>query len=42
MAKAKGASDRMKITFGKRKGGKAAKTKGPKDKATKPYKGQGK
>ncbi len=42
MAKAKGASDRQKITFGKRKGGKAAKTKGPKDKAVKAYKGQGK
>lgn len=31
-----------KLTFGKRKGGKAKKTKGPKDKPTKPYKGQGK
>ena len=31
-----------KTQFGKRKGGKAKKTKGPKDKNTKPYKGQGK
>jgi len=30
-----------KITFGKRKGGKAKKTTGPKDKPTKPYGGQG-
>lgn len=30
-----------KQTFGKRKGGKAKKTKGPKDKPTKPYKAQG-
>jgi len=42
MAKAKGGSDRMKITFGKRKGGKATKTSGPKDKNKKPYRGQGK
>ena len=42
MAKAKGASDRQKVTFGKRKGGKAAKTTGPKDKNKKPYIGQGK
>jgi hypothetical protein len=31
-----------KVTFGQRKGGKARKTKGPKDKPIKPYKGQGK
>jgi hypothetical protein len=41
MAKAKGASNAKKITFGKRKGGKAQKFKGPKDKATKPYNRQG-
>jgi hypothetical protein len=42
MAKAKGTSDRQKVSFGKRKGGKAAKTSGPKDKNKKPYRGQGK
>lgn len=31
-----------KVSFGKRRGGKAQKFKGPKDKPTKPYKGQGK
>jgi hypothetical protein len=41
MAKAKGASSAKKISFGKRKGGKAQKFKGPKDKATKPYNRQG-
>ena len=41
MANAKGASNAKKITFGKRKGGKATKFKGPKDKATKPYNRQG-
>jgi hypothetical protein len=41
MAKAKGAASSKKITFGKRKGGKAQKFKGPKDKATKPYNRQG-
>ena len=30
-----------KVTFGRRKGGKAKKTSGPKDKPTKPYKSQG-
>jgi hypothetical protein len=39
---AKGKSDSRKISFGKRKGGKAAKTKGPKDKAVSKYRGQGK
>jgi hypothetical protein len=39
MAKVK--SDSRKITFGKRKSGKATKFKGPKDKATKPYNRQG-
>jgi hypothetical protein len=40
MAKAVGNS--RKISFGKRKRGKASKFKGPKDKATKPYNRQGK
>lgn len=31
-----------KLTFGKRKGGKAKKTSGPKDKPTKQYRAQGK
>lgn len=31
-----------KVSFGKRKGGKAKKTSGPKDKPTKKYVGQGK
>jgi hypothetical protein len=30
------------VTFGKRKKGKAQKSKGPKDKNTSPYRGQGK
>jgi hypothetical protein len=42
MAKAKGGSSSQKVTFGKRKGGKAAKSQGPKDKPVKKYKGQGK
>jgi len=42
MAKVKSAGSSKKITFGKRKGGKASKFKGPKDKATKPYNRQGK
>jgi hypothetical protein len=42
MAKVKGASDRQKISFGKRKGGKASKTSGPKAKPVKKYRGQGK
>jgi hypothetical protein len=40
MAKATGST--RKISFGKRKGGKAAKTKGPKAKAVSRYRGQGK
>lgn len=40
MAKSVGNSN--KVSFGKRRNGKAQKTKGPKDKSTKPYKGQGK
>lgn len=39
MAKTK--SDSRKITFGKRKGGKAKKSRGPKDKAVSKYRGQG-
>lgn len=34
-------TDSKKITFGKRKGGKAAKSKGPKDKPVSKYRGQG-
>lgn len=41
MAKAKGLTV-SKVTFGKRKGGKATKSQGPKDKPVKKYKGQGK
>jgi hypothetical protein len=36
------ATNSGKVNFGRRKGGKASKTKGPKQKPTKPYKGQGK
>ena len=41
MAKAKAVSSN-KVTFGKRKGGKAAKRSGPKDKPVSKYIGQGK
>ena len=42
MAKAKGgAKEARKITFGTRKGGKAAKLRGPKDKKVSKYRGQG-
>ncbi len=40
MAKVKSADSR-KIQFGKRKGGKAQKSKGPKDKPVSKYQGQG-
>jgi hypothetical protein len=40
MAKATGNS--TKLSFGKRKGGKAQKTRGPKQKAVSKYRGQGK
>lgn len=40
MAKSK-ASDSKKISFGKRKGGKPAKSRGPKDKKVSKYAGQG-
>jgi hypothetical protein len=42
MAKVKSASDSRKVSFGKRKSGKAYKTSGPKDKNKKAYRGQGK
>jgi hypothetical protein len=41
MAKGKGLTT-GKVNFGKRKGGKAQKTSGPKAKPTKAYRGQGK
>ena len=41
MAKAKGGGTATKVTFGKRKGGKAAKSRGPKDKKVSKYNGQG-
>lgn len=41
MAKSK-STNSNKVTFGKRKGGKARKSYGPKDQKPKPYKGQGK
>jgi hypothetical protein len=40
MAKGK-LTDSRKITFGKRKGGKAAKSRGPKDKSVSKYRAQG-
>lgn len=41
MAKAKSSGEARKIQFGKRKGGKAAKSRGPKDKSVSKYRGQG-
>jgi hypothetical protein len=41
MAKANKAGGVTKTSFGKRKGGKAKKSSGPKDKPTKKYVGQG-
>ena len=41
MAKAKGGGEARKVTFGRRKGGKARKGSGPKDKAVSKYRGQG-
>tara|TARA_R110000868_G_scaffold362028_5_gene624088 strand:+ start:549 stop:677 length:129 start_codon:yes stop_codon:yes gene_type:complete len=41
MAAKKSASDTRKITFGRRKGGKASKSRGPKDKRVSKYRGQG-
>jgi len=40
MAK-KSSNEAKKITFGKRKGGKPQKSKGPKDKPVSKYRGQG-
>jgi hypothetical protein len=42
MAKAKGSSDLKKITFGKRKKGKAQKSYNKHDRSEKNYRGQGK
>jgi hypothetical protein len=42
MAKLKSSGESKKTIFGKRKKGKAQKSKGPKDKNTSPYRGQGK
>lgn len=39
---AKGTSNPNKVTFGRRKGGKASKSRGPKDKNRSKYIGQGK
>jgi hypothetical protein len=41
MAKGKMGGESRKITFGKRKGGKPAKSRGPKDKKVSKYVGQG-
>lgn len=38
---AKSTLDVRKVTFGRRKGGKPSKSKGPKDKPVSKYKGQG-
>ena len=42
MAKGKAGGESRKITFGKRKGGKARKSSGPKDRKVSKYRGQGK
>lgn len=42
MAKSKSSGEARKISFGKRKGGKAKKSSGPKDKKVSKYRGQGK
>jgi len=41
MAKGKSTGESRKITFGKRKGGKAKKSSGPKDRKSSKYRGQG-
>ena len=41
MAKGSSKGDSRKVTFGKRKGGKAAKSRDPKDKKVSAYRGQG-
>jgi len=42
MAKSKSSGESRKISFGKRREGKAQKRKGPKDKPVSKYRGQGK
>lgn len=42
MAKAKSSGEARKVSFGKRKEGKAKKSSGPKDKKVSKYRGQGK
>ena len=42
MAKSKSSGESRKVTFGKRKKGKAQKSKGPKEKLVSKYRGQGK
>lgn len=42
MAKSKSSGEARKISFGKRKSGKAKKSSGPKDKKVSKYRGQGK
>ena len=42
MTKTKSSKGSMKVTFGKRKGGKSQKSYGPKSQKPKPYRGQGK
>ena len=42
MAKLKSSGEPRKVNFGKRKGGKAKKSSGPKDKKVSKYIGQGK
>jgi len=42
MAKSSKGGESRKLTFGKRRKGAAQKRKGPKDKATSKYRGQGK
>jgi hypothetical protein len=41
MAKSKSLGDVRKVSFGRRKGGKAAKSRGPKCKKVSQYRGQG-
>ena len=41
MAKSKASQESRKVTFGKRKGGKPKKHRGPKDKPKSKYRGQG-
>lgn len=41
MSKSKASQESRKVTFGKRKGGKPKKHRGPKDKPKSKYRGQG-